>query len=163
MEKRSYKSMLKYLPGIAAVIALDQWFKSWIVAHVALDGGTLPLIPGLVHLSHIHNTGAAFSMLEGSRVFFLVLLLVFAVMVAWAIRSRFLETEFDCWVAALAVGGALGNGIDRFRMGYVVDMFELEFMRFAVFNIADIVLCVCAGLYVIRVLTSKEEAKKPLE
>ena len=162
MEKRSFRSMLKYIPGIAAVIALDQWFKSWIVAHIALNGGTLPLIPGLVHLSHIHNSGAAFSMLEGSRVCFLLLLAVFAVMVAWAIRSRFLETEFDCWVAALAVGGALGNGIDRFRMGYVVDMFELEFMRFAVFNIADIVLCVCAGLYVLRVLTTKEKKAEDL-
>ena len=149
--------MLKYIPGIAAVIALDQWFKGWIVAHIAENSGSLPLIPGIVHLSHIHNSGAAFSMLEGSRVFFLLLLLVFAVLVFWAIRSRFLETEFDCWVGALAVGGALGNGIDRFRMGYVVDMFELDFMRFAVFNIADIVLCVCAGLYVLRVLTTKEE------
>ena len=158
MEKRSYKSMLKYLPGIAAVISWDQWFKGWIVAHIPLNGGSLPLLPGVVRLSHIHNTGAAFSMLEGSRVFFLLLLAVFTVMVAWAVRSRFLETEFDCWVAALAVGGALGNGIDRFRMGYVVDMFELEFMRFAVFNIADIVLCVCAGLYIIRVLTSKEKS-----
>ena len=157
MEKRSFRSMLKYIPGIVAVIALDQWFKSWIVAHIAENSGSLPLIPGIVHLSHIHNSGAAFSMLEGSRVFFLLLLLVFAVLVFRAIRSRFLETEFDCWVGALAVGGALGNGIDRFRMGYVVDMFELEFMRFAVFNIADIVLCVCAGLYVIRVLTAKEK------
>lgn len=159
MEKRSYKAMLKYLPGIAAVVALDQWFKSWIVGHIPLNSGTLPLLPGVVHLSHIHNSGAAFSMLEGSRVFFLLLLALFAVLVGRAIRSRFLETEFDCWVAALAVGGALGNGIDRFRMGYVVDMFELEFMRFAVFNIADIVLCVCAGLYVLRVLTSKEKTE----
>lgn len=159
MEKRSYKAMLKYLPGFAAVVALDQWFKSWIVGHIPLNSGTLPLLPGVVHLSHIHNSGAAFSMLEGSRVFFLLLLALFAVLVGWAIRSRFLETEFDCWVAALAVGGALGNGIDRFRMGYVVDMFELEFMRFAVFNIADIVLCVCAGLYVLRVLTSKEKTE----
>ena len=159
MEKRSFRSMLKYIPGMVAVIALDQWFKSWIVAHIPENSGTLPLIPGLVHLSHIHNSGAAFSMLEGSRVFFLLLLLVFALLVFRAVRSRFLETEFDCWVGTLAVGGALGNGIDRFRMGYVVDMFELEFMRFAVFNIADIVLCVCAGLYVLRVLTSKEKTE----
>lgn len=160
MEKRSWKHMLLYLPGIAAVIALDQWFKAWIVARIPLNSGTLPLIKGVVHLSHIRNTGAAFSILEGSRVFFLLLLLAFAVMVAWAIRTRFLETEYDCFVATLALGGALGNGIDRFRMGYVVDMFELEFMRFAVFNIADIVLCVCAFLYVLRVLTAKDPLKQ---
>ncbi len=156
MEKRSYKSMLVYLPGVLAVIAADQWFKLWVTEHIPLDTGTLPLLPGVVHLSHIHNYGAAFSMLEGSRVFFLLLLGVFAFLVVRGIRTCFLETSFDCWVAALALGGALGNGIDRYRMGYVVDMFELEFMRFAVFNIADIALCVCAGLYVLRVLTAKE-------
>lgn len=160
MEKRSCGSILLFLPGAAAVVALDQWFKAWIVAHIALDGGTLPLIPGLVHLTHIHNTGAAFSMLEGSRVFFLLLLAVFAVLVILAIRTRYLETGFDCWIGMLALGGALGNGIDRFRLGYVVDMFELEFMRFAVFNIADIVLCVCAFLYILRVLTSRDAKKE---
>ena len=160
MEKRSYGSLLKYFPAVAGVIAVDQWFKGWVVKHIALNSGSLPLIPGVVHLSHIHNSGAAFSMLEGSRVLFLLLLLIFTALVIRVMRTRFLDREFDCWVAAFALGGALGNGIDRFRMGYVVDMFELEFMRFAVFNIADIALCVCAGLYVIRVLTTKEDKKE---
>lgn len=160
MEKRSYKQMLIYLPAVAAVVAADQWLKAWVVEHIPLDTGTLPLLPGIVHLSHIRNTGAAFSMLKGGRVFFLLLLAVFTVFVVRAMRTRFLESSFDCWVAALALGGALGNGIDRFIQGYVVDMFALEFMRFAIFNVADIALCLCAGLYIIRVLFSKDTKDK---
>ena len=60
-------------------------------------------------------------------------------------------------LAVLALGGALANGIDRVRFGYVVDMFEVEFMRFAVFNLADSVICVAAFLYAVLTLLKKED------
>jgi len=145
-------------------IALDQWFKFWIRAHIPLNASAaqeLPLIPGLVHLTHIHNYGAAFGMLEGGRWIFLGLLVLFCALVIAAIRKNWLPTAFSRFLAALACGGAIGNGIDRFFYGYVVDMFELEFMRFAVFNIADAFLCVSAALFVIWTLLHKDE--KPNE
>ena len=145
-------------------IALDQWFKFWIRARIPLNAAAaeeLPLIPGLVRLTHIHNYGAAFGMLEGGRWLFLGLLALFCALVLWAIRSRWLPTPFSRFLAVLATGGAIGNGIDRFFHGYVVDMFELEFMRFAVFNIADAFLCVSAALFVVWTMLYKEE--KPNE
>ena len=63
------------------------------------------------------------------------------------------------WLAVLAMAGAIGNGIDRALYGYVVDMFELEFMHFAVFNIADIAINVCCILFVLLMLLRKEPEK----
>ena len=141
-------------------VALDQWFKFWILDHIPLNASAaeeLPLLPGIVHLTHIHNYGAAFGMMQGGRWLFLVLLAAFCVMVVWAIKSRWLPTPFSRFLAVLATGGAIGNGIDRFFYGYVVDMFEVEFMDFAVFNIADAFLCVSAALFVLWTLLYKEE------
>ena len=141
-------------------VAADQWFKHWITVHIPLDPAstdTIPLLPGVVHLSHIHNEGAAFGMMEGGRWIFLALLCVFCGLVIYALKTNWLSDEFSRIVAVLAAAGAVGNGIDRALYGYVVDMFELEFMRFAVFNVADSVLCVCAALFVIKTLTEKEE------
>ena len=141
-------------------VAADQWFKHWITVHIPLNpasADTIPLLPGVVHLSHIHNEGAAFGMMEGGRWIFLALLCVFCGLVIYALKTNWLSDEFSRVVAVLAAAGAVGNGIDRALYGYVVDMFELEFMRFAVFNVADSVLCVCAALFVIKTLTEKEE------
>ena len=145
-------------------VALDQWFKFWIRAHIPLDATAaeeLPLLPGIVHLTHIHNYGAAFGMMQGGRWIFLGLLVFFCALVIWAMKSGWLPDRFSRFLAVLAAGGAIGNGIDRFFYGYVVDMFEVEFMDFAVFNIADSFLCVSAALFMIWTLLHKDE--KPNE
>lgn len=143
-----------------ASIALDQWFKFWIRAHIPLNATAaeeLPLLPGVVHLTHIHNYGAAFGMMQGGRWVFLVLLAVFCALVVWAIKVRWLPDAVSRFLAVLACGGAIGNGIDRFFYGYVVDMFELEFMNFAIFNVADAFLCVSAAFFVVWTMLYKEE------
>ena len=141
-------------------VALDQWFKFWIRAHIPLNATAaeeLPLLPGIVHLTHIHNYGAAFGMMQGARWLFLGLLVLFCALVIWAMKSSWLPTPFSRFLASLACGGAIGNGIDRFFYGYVVDMFEVEFMNFAVFNVADAFLCVSAALFVVWTALYKEE------
>ena len=144
----------------AAVTALDQWLKAWVSANIPLD--PLPseqaaLLPGVIHLSHIHNAGVAFGMLQGGRWGFVALLGAFGALVVWALAKGKLTTPWERWLAVLALGGALANGIDRVRFGYVVDMFEVEFMRFAVFNLADSVICVAAFLYAVLTLLKKED------
>ena len=139
--------------AFAAVVAADQWFKHWITVHIPLGSGkTIPLVPGVIHLTHLQNRGAAFGMLQGKRWFFLALLAAFCVLVVWALCTGQLPDRYSRSLAVLATGGAVANGIDRFLLGYVVDMFELEFMRFAVFNIADAVMNVCAVLFVLHLL-----------
>ena len=152
-----------YILAGAAVIALDQAFKAWTAAHIPLNASAaeqIPVIPGFIHLTHIHNSGVAFGMLQGGRWAFLALLGVFCALVLWALCTGKLTASWERWLAVLAMGGALSNGIDRAVYGYVTDMLELEFMRFAVFNVADCFICVCAVLYMALTLFRKSPEEK---
>ena len=155
-------TVIGYILASLAVIAADQALKAWVVRNIPLNASAAEqraLIPGLVHLTHIRNSGVAFGMFSGGRWLFLALLAAFFVLVVWALRRGKLTTPWERWLAVLALAGAIGNGIDRALYGYVVDMFELEFMRFAVFNIADIVINVCCILFVLFMLLHKEPEK----
>ncbi len=134
-----------YLLIAAAVCAADQLLKYWVVRRIAF-GGTMDLIPGVLGLTHVRNTGMAFSMLAGHT---WVLALVSAA-VACALIALLLRGKFPRWeklAMALVLGGAVGNLIDRARLGYVVDMFETLFVDFAVFNLADAFIDVGAALF----------------
>jgi signal peptidase II len=155
-----------YILAGAAVIALDQAFKAWTAAHIPLNASAaeqIPVIPGFIHLTHIHNSGVAFGMLQGGRWAFLGLLAVFAAVVVWALVSRKLDKGWERTLAVVALAGAVGNGIDRALHGYVVDMFELEFMRFAVFNIADFAINVsCIAFVILMLFFDRNEPKPPV-
>ncbi|MBQ7144225.1 MAG: signal peptidase II, partial [Oscillospiraceae bacterium] len=149
--------------AIVAVIALilDQLSKYWTSAHIEENVGTIPLIPGLVHLSNVHNTGAAFSFLQGARWFFVVLCVLFVAVVIYLMAKGSIRHPAARWSAVIVMAGAVGNCLDRIISGYVVDMIELEFMTFPVFNIADIFITVGVLVFVIVMLLDKDEAKIP--
>ena len=145
----------------AAAAALDQLIKALVVANIPL-GGSVQAIPGLFHLTYVQNTGAAFSMLEGARTFFLILTAIFlAIMVYCAVKKVFPRPYF--WFLAVITGGAIGNLIDRMLHGYVVDMFALDFMRFAVFNFADLCITFGAALLILYALLFEKRQKPKKE
>ena len=152
-----------YILVSAAVVALDQLFKAWVRANIPLYPSAaeqIPLIPGVIHLSHIRNAGVAFGLLQGGRWAFLALLGVFCGLVIWAIAKGKLAAPWEKWLGVLAMAGALGNGIDRAIYGYVVDMLEVEFISFPVFNLADCVISVSCVLFMLLTLFKKEETEK---
>lgn len=152
-----------YILVSAAVVALDQLFKAWVRANIPLYPSAaeqIPLIPGVIHLSHIRNAGVAFGLLQGGRWAFLALLGVFCGLVIWAIAKGKLAAPWEKWLGVLAMAGALGNGIDRALYGYVVDMLEVEFISFPVFNLADCVINVSCVLFMLLTLFKKEETEK---
>jgi signal peptidase II len=152
-----------YILVSAAVVALDQLFKAWVRANIPLYPSAaeqIPLIPGVIHLSHIRNAGVAFGLLQGGRWAFLALLGVFCGLVIWAIATGKLTAPWEKWLGVLAMAGALGNGIDRALYGYVVDMLEVEFISFPVFNLADCVINVSCVLFMLLTLFKKEETEK---
>ncbi len=114
----------------------------------------------MIHLSHIRNAGVAFGLLQGGRWAFLALLAVFCALVIWAIAKGKLTAPWEKWLGVLAMAGALGNGIDRALYGYVVDMLEVEFIDFPVFNLADCVINVSCVLFVLLTLFKKEGSEK---
>lgn len=153
------------LYAIVAVIALiiDQAVKYWTTANIVLNEGTRKLIPGLIHMTNIHNTGAAFSILEGARWFFVILCLAFVALIIYVLVKDIINTPLARWMAVMVMAGAVGNCIDRVICGYVVDMFEFEFMTFPIFNVADIYITVCGILFCLFVLFEKPKTAEQTE
>ena len=144
---------------MGVIVALDQYTKALVAAHIPV-GQTVPALPGVFHLAHLHNTGAAFSMLEGGRWFFALIFAAGIVMVIVLIKKKVITAPFELWCLAAIFGGGAGNLVDRIRLAYVVDMFEVEFMNFAVFNVADIfITCGAVALFVYALFFDKKEKK----
>ena len=141
----------------AGIVAADQFTKFLTVTNIALYED-VPFIPGLLQLTYVQNTGAAFSSFEGQQWLFAVIFIVLTGLVFWEYFKKPMGfTTFERWCIAAIYGGGLGNMIDRVRMGYVVDMIETTFMEFPVFNVADcFITCGCIALMVHLVLFNKE-------
>lgn len=145
--------MLFAIVAILILIA-DQWLKYWVTVNITLSTGSHELIPGVVKLVNIHNSGAAFGLLDNvsyARWIFLAITAVFVIAIVLLLVKRVFDSPFAVWCEVLFLTGALGNCIDRVFLGYVVDMFKLDFVNFAVFNIADAVLVVSCLMFVIYV------------
>ena len=140
----------------AGIVAADQLSKLWVVANIPLYA-EIPAVPGLFHLTYAQNTGAAFSSFEGMQWLFVLVFVVFAAGIVWEFSGkRWCFTNLERWLIVAIFGGGLGNMIDRVRLGYVVDMIEVEFMSFPVFNVADcFITCGCIALLVHLVFFNK--------
>ena len=146
----------------ALVLILDQAVKLWTTKNIvpmAIGDECVELIPGVLHMTNVQNTGAAFSILANARWLLVAVSLVFIIGIIVLISSEIISTKFGRWTAVLVMAGALGNCIDRVFYGYVVDMFEIELFNFAVFNIADIFITVCGILFCIHVILYREPAE----
>ena len=141
----------------AVIVVLDQLSKLWVVGNIPLYT-SVDAVPGLFHLTYVQNTGAAFSSLQGMRWLFVAVFVIITVAVIWEFWGRKLPfTTFDRWCIAAVYAGGLGNIIDRVRLGYVVDMIEVDFIRFPVFNVADcFITCGCILLMVHLIFFNKE-------
>lgn len=141
---------------IAAIILIgDQWLKYWVTVNITLSTGEAALIPGVVKLVNIHNSGAAFGLLGDAayaRWLFLGVAALFIIVIIVVLAKHMFKSRFANWCAVLALAGAVGNCIDRALFGYVVDMFKVEFMNFAVFNVADIFLVVACLAFIIYLI-----------
>ena len=149
-------AFLPYALFVAVVVAADQLTKFLTVANIGLHEA-IPFLPGLLQLTYVQNTGAAFSSFEGQQWLFALIFLVFTGMILWEFsRNRMGFTTFERWCIAAIYGGGLGNMIDRIRLGYVVDMIETTFMEFPVFNVADcFITCGCILMMVHLILFNK--------
>ena len=138
-----------YVLLLAACVAGDQLLKWWVTAHLEM-GQSAPLLPGVVQLTRLHNTGAAWSSFSGKTGLLAIVTIVLMLAVAWLLVKKIVRHPLGQWSLACILGGGIGNLIDRVRLGYVVDMLDTMFMDFPVFNVADVfVVCgtICALIY----------------
>ncbi len=157
------------LYAIVAVIVLilDQAMKYWANVNLA-EGAVSKLIPGVLHLTRVHNTGAAFSLFSNGegRWLFVALAVIVSITIVVLLSRNVVQGKLGRWSLIFIVAGALGNAIDRAINGYVVDMFHFPFAlpfikkEFPVFNVADIFITVFGIVFCVYVLLHKEPEKE---
>lgn len=139
-----------------AIIVLDRLSKLAATAWL-MPLGSVPLWPGVFHLSYHVNTGAAFSLLSGKTfILGLISLLVSIALGFYLYRNRSLSLLSRLGLTFI-LGGAIGNGIDRLFYGGVVDFFDFRLINFAVFNVADSFITVGVGLLLLGLLIFDKE------
>lgn len=129
--------MRKFYWIAALVVIIDQVTK-WLCTGLT---ASVTLIPRVLALTYAENTGMAFSLFSG-RAWVLGVVSAVCILVGWLVLRRYRLGTTSRIAAMLMLGGAVGNMIDRFLRGYVVDMFEALFVDFAIFNVADAALTV---------------------
>ena len=143
----------------AVILALDRWVRYWITVNLPL-GETMPLLPGFMQLRTVHNYGAAWSSFSGMRWLLVAVTSVIVLAVAYVLVRRIVRHPLGVAACFLILSGGLGNIIDRVRLGYVVDMFDFQFMSYPVFNVADIAVVCGAVLAVVYYLWFYEKYDK---
>jgi len=152
----------KYLLTALLLVLLDQMVKNGVRGTIPLHASRA-LWPGVLELSYVQNTGAAFSMLSEHTWLLAIISAVAALVLLWVLLRGIFPHSVGQLALALVLGGAVGNLIDRVWLGYVVDMFSLQFVNFAVFNIADIGVTVGGVLLCAYILFfwKQEQGKLP--
>ena len=141
-----------------AVLVADQLSKLYIQSSMTL-GMSVPVVPHVFHITYILNPGAAFGILENKTWFFIAVALILLVGVAYLYPRLPANQPIVKLGAGLLVGGAIGNLIDRVRIGYVIDFFD--FRIWPIFNVADIcIVCgvACLAYYLLMIPDETEPA-----
>ena len=149
--------------SILVIIIGDQWTKQMVLAHFEY-GESRIMIPDFFSLTYVRNTGAAFGFLANSnptfRVpFFLIVPIVAMVVLGFLYRDLPRSSKWRSLALGLVSGGALGNLIDRIRLGYVVDFLDFHYRNqyyFPAFNVADSAICLGVGILLLSTFSNKE-------
>ena len=154
--ERNTSPLIRFYLVIVCIVIADQLSKLTALSSLSRYE-TLPIIENFFHLTLVMNTGVAFGMFrEHPGVLVGLITLSLLVLFIWAHTSKHL-TGIYRWAMALILGGALGNWIDRMRLGAVVDF--LDFRVWPVFNLADCGISIGVGLYILALLRDARKGK----
>ncbi|MCI5701098.1 MAG: signal peptidase II [Lachnospiraceae bacterium] len=153
MKNKNALSILWLITGVILLTMLDQWTKYLAVTFLK-NQHSIPLIPGVLELQYLENTGAAFGMLKDMQWLFYILTVAMAVVIVWLYfkmphTGRYLPARI---ISIVLLAGALGNFIDRIRFQYVVDFIYFSLINFPIFNVADIYVTVSVAVILVLVL-----------
>ena len=143
--------------GVALAIA-DQLLKKLFSGTMQL-AESIPVLPGIFHLTYIQNPGAAFGLFENQTLFFIAIAAFLLAFLAFAYKELAAQGVWVRFGMSLLAGGAVGNLLDRVRLGAVIDY--LDFRIWPIFNLADIGICLGAALIVWGLL--REEGRETSE
>ena len=149
------------LVSVAMPMLILDWISKWLVQmHITQMTEVIPIIPGFFNLRHDRNTGAAFGVLAGHRIL-LILITLAALAFIFAYYLRFKESRWMQISLGFLLGGAIGNFIDRIRLGEVVDFLQFGIaskrLFWPTFNIADVSVCIGAGMLIVYLFRNRNE------
>lgn len=140
---------------------MDQITKWWVMRNIFLHEDRV-IVPGFFNITHVLNDGVAFGLFQGRNfLFILVAIGILAAGLWWARKLDWRKMEINI-IGALLVSGAVGNLIDRIRIGHVIDFLDFHFREFyhwPSFNIADSCITVSVIYVFLRILFSREHKK----
>jgi signal peptidase II len=141
---------LFYLALMVSVVA-DQAAKAWATRSLE-PVGSIQVIPGFFSLTYVPNTGVAFGMLAGHGFIVTLMLVALAALAFYLARGVNWASWEPNLVGGCLCGGAMGNLIDRVRIGHVVDFLDVYVgpHHWPSFNVADSLICICVGWIVLR-------------
>lgn len=162
-KKKTLKDYIIYTAIILFGVLIDQ-FTKWLAVKFLQPIPTFPLIEKVLHLTYVENTGAAFGMLKDHRwVFITISTLAILAFIAYLYLGHAETTLYGVGMSMIISGG-IGNMIDRLAFGYVVDFIDFRLINFAIFNGADSIVCIGAGVMVLAlILDMKKEIKAERE
>lgn len=153
-----------YILGIIILVSLDQLTK-WLAVTKLRPIHDFPIIEDIFHLTYVENRGAAFGIMQGKHIFFIIM--TFIVIVVISIYYNKLPNQKKyLWMRAsliLLIGGAIGNLIDRIRLSYVIDFLYFKLIDFPVFNVADICVVVGVSILSIFILINDNQAEEKIQ
>jgi len=145
-----------YLVISLLVVVADQWLKNYIVTNFKI-GDEKTIIPGILSFTYLQNDGAAWNIFSGQMIlFYLISIAAIVVVVYYLFNPKYKNWLFDTDLA-LVLGGIVGNFIDRLHLKYVIDMLQLDFVQFNIFNIADSAITVGIVLVFIYLIFISEK------
>lgn len=165
MNKKDFFWKLGYLLAAGAVFMIDQTTKAWAVRRLRFDGDWA-IIPGFLNFAYAQNTGVAFSMLDdhgdAGRWGLSVVAFVAAALVLYFFWKTPRSDDRILGALALLLAGIVGNVVDRARLGFVVDFIDVQFgsWHYPTFNVADMAICLGAGLLILDMFLSKKPEAK---
>ncbi|MBQ6335212.1 MAG: signal peptidase II [Erysipelotrichaceae bacterium] len=149
-----------YLVFITIFVLIDQYVKRIITMNLH-HGTSITVIKGFFNLTHVHNYGAGFSILQNARSFLLALTIIACFILAYLLITADKKDLVSKVSYLLIISGAIGNFIDRISLGYVIDFLDFKIFSydFPVFNVADCFITVGCFLLIIKTLWEARNAK----
>lgn len=163
MNKKDIFWKLGYLAATGAVFMIDQTTKAWAIRRLRF-GGDREIIPGFLNFAYAQNTGVAFSMLDdhgdAGRWGLSVVAFVAAALVVYFFWRTPRSDDRILGALALLLAGIVGNVFDRSRLGFVVDFIDVQLgsWHYPTFNVADMAICIGAGLLILDMFMSRKKA-----
>ena len=160
MKKLKVYEYIIYTAIILSGIGLDQLTKLLAVKYLE-PVSTVPIIKDVLHLTFVTNDGMAFGMLDDKRWIFMSVSVIMIAVLCYLLYTGRLENKLYTVSVSMIISGGIGNMIDRIALGEVVDFVDFRLINFAVFNFADTIVCIGAGLLILALVTEiVRESKK---